>query len=544
MKMKLICSFLLFMSILALDCTNLAGGNGSETTNGYVVGKLLQDDGKPAMNTKVMLVTSNYDPVKNGPIADSLIDTTDESGSFKLRATDGELFNIEAFQPATGNRILLNDISVPKNDTNDIATHVLKKTGKIKCLLPFVKDSVDGYIYLPGTTRFAEVENGKALIDSVPAGYIAVVSYSEGLGANKDSVIASDITVAAGNTTVIENTSVWKYSKTFHLNTTGSGADVAGNVTNFPVLIRLTNTNFDFSQTRVDGADLKFAKESGAPLPYEIERWDSGAQQAEVWVNIDTIYGNDDSHSYLMCWGNPSAVSASDGKSVFDTSLGFTGVWHLGETGNSNVDGYADATPNCANGQGTNMSAGTETQGIIGRGQNFQYSLSQYITIKKEAEPKFEITGDITVSAWINVAAWNTKWQAIITKGDNSWRLHRWNENGSIEFVTEGPTLNTATQGTTNISTGTNTWYYITGVYDGNNLYMYCNGISDTVPSPANGPDTITTANVMIGENSDSTGRYFNGIIDEVRVEKAARNADWVRLCYMNQRQQDALVKW
>jgi hypothetical protein len=91
---------------------------------------------------------------------------------------------------------------------------------------------------------------------------------------------------------------------------------------------------------------------------------------------------------------------------VFDTASGFTGVWHLGETGNSANDGYADATPNAAHGQGTNLLTGNETQAVIGRMQSLQYSISQYITIKSAAKPKFDITSAITVSAWINVTSW------------------------------------------------------------------------------------------------------------------------------------------
>jgi hypothetical protein len=29
-----------------------------------------------------------------------------------------------------------------------------------------------------------------------------------------------------------------------------------------------------------------------------------------------------------------------------------------------------------------------------------------------------------------------------------------------------------------------------------------------------------------------------------VRISNAASSADWIKLCYMNQKEQDALVKW
>lgn len=37
---------------------------------------------------------------------------------------------------------------------------------------------------------------------------------------------------------------------------------------------------------------------------------------------------------------------------------------------------------------------------------------------------------------------------------------------------------------------------------------------------------------------------YFNGKIDEVRVMNIAPSPDWIRLCYMNQKAEDALVEF
>ena len=36
----------------------------------------------------------------------------------------------------------------------------------------------------------------------------------------------------------------------------------------------------------------------------------------------------------------------------------------------------------------------------------------------------------------------------------------------------------------------------------------------------------------------------FNGLIDEVRVSSIAHSEDWVKLCFMNQKADDALVEF
>ena len=45
-------------------------------------------------------------------------------------------------------------------------------------------------------------------------------------------------------------------------------------------------------------------------------------------------------------------------------------------------------------------------------------------------------------------------------------------------------------------------------------------------------------------DNGGSYRQYWNGKIDEVRVEKVARSADWIKLCFMNQREDDKLVRF
>src|SRR5690606_13315892 len=81
----------------------------------------------------------------------------------------------------------------------------------------------------------------------------------------------------------------WSKSKEITLNTTASGANVAGEVRNFPVLIRLGSAESTIlSEAKAGGADIRFARGDIA-LPYEIESWSTTA--AAIWVKVDTIKG-------------------------------------------------------------------------------------------------------------------------------------------------------------------------------------------------------------------------------------------------------------
>ena len=106
--------------------------------------------------------------------------------------------------------------------------------------------------------------------------------------------------------------STWQYSTKVSINTTSGGANVTGDVPNFPALVRLTSTNFTFAQANANGSDIRFSKADGTHLPYEIERWDGTGQLAEIWVLVDNILGNNNQQFIIMYWGKASASDSSN----------------------------------------------------------------------------------------------------------------------------------------------------------------------------------------------------------------------------------------
>jgi hypothetical protein len=216
-----------------------------------------------------------------------------------------------------------------------------------------------------------------------------------------------------------ENYRDWRYYRAITLNTTSTGASVSGNATNFPVLIRLNASNFNFSQAKNDGSDIRFSKAGGAPLTYEIERWDRANQVAEIWVRLDMVYGGNSGQSIIMYWGNPIAVARSDGTAVFRTSDNFQAVWHLGEDGNTSAGGYKNAASNALHGTGYNLNASSDVDGMIGKAQEFDGS-SSYIDIAGSASGllNFPEDGNYTVSVWVYSDVLNGLFHPVIGKGD------------------------------------------------------------------------------------------------------------------------------
>lgn len=148
------------------------------------------------------------------------------------------------------------------------------------------------------------------------------------------------------------------------LNTTSSGADVANDVNNFPILLRLNPGNFtEFAAVDDQGSDIRFyAGDGTTQLSYEIERWVDGPNDvdtADIWVLVPTVAGNSTT-TILMKW-DESGGNTSSGSSVFKTTNGFAGVYHLDETATGAAGEYIDQTSNANHGKGGSTSSSSTT---------------------------------------------------------------------------------------------------------------------------------------------------------------------------------------
>jgi len=131
----------------------------------------------------------------------------------------------------------------------------------------------------------------------------------------------------------------------------------------------------------------------------------------------------------------------------------------------------------------------------------------------------FAVTRQITVSAWIKTDKIVRRWQAIVTKGDRSWRLQGSRNGYALEFSCSGLLIPEnrwgSLYGVTDVNDGN--WHHVAGVYDGEKIYLYIDGRVDSV-KPASGGIRLDDRQVRIGDNAQHPGRFWNGLIDDVRI--------------------------
>jgi hypothetical protein len=194
------------------------------------------------------------------------------------------------------------------------------------------------------------------------------------------------------------------------------------------------------------------------------------------------------------------------------------------------VAGYAfneGAGTSAANAAGSGL-VGTLTNGATwGLGRNAGAVLldgvNDYVEFGNPAA--LQLTGSMTVSAWVNSASFPGDDAAIVSKRGTSvgYQLDTTLDRGprTIGFkMTNGSGGSVYRYGATTLQA--NTWYHITGVYNAATLEMhvYLNGQLDdgTLVGTVTSTQQNSTANVNIGRRPGNNKFNFIGRIDDVRL--------------------------
>jgi|WetSurMetagenome_2_1015567.scaffolds.fasta_scaffold10555_2 hypothetical protein len=540
-------SFCWLLLLCACGLDPLAGGT-STSENGMIAGVIVDSSGVPQKNTRVTLLPADYDRVRDSGLVKSRVDTTDISGGFAFSHVDSGSYSIQARSITDAAMLLISTIAV-RGDTAICAPSALEAPGMIRVTPPDSQDARTVYVYIPGTdiAAYFSSPSDTLALGSVPAGTIPALCFGHKGSREAPYARRFNIAVSSGDTTLVVNTS-WRYAQTLYLNTAPSGAAIAGNVFDFPVLVRLTWGMFDFSEAAPSGADIRFVKPDGAPLQYEIERWDAANGNAEIWVRVDTIRGNNENQHILMYWGNAAAADFSRGSAVFDTVAGFQGVWHLCESSGNLVD----ATLNRFNGSRIGNQA--QVLGDIGYGQGFDGS-GDYTEMGNVGNPG---NSNFTVCAWVKRSI-TMGYRTIIAKsvGDAPSPSYGWlvelGPNGSLLVFMATDTgewggARTFVLGSKVCIVDTVAWHHIAVAIDrsgNNNCRVYIDG-ADVSDLPAGGDITgigrvVNSVPLRIGSDAKGGGQW-KGFLDECSFAFKVRSPDWVKLCYMNQKADDKLV--
>ncbi len=519
-----------------------ARGGGLEGETLTLQGRAVYADGTPAAAAEIRLRSS--DATDTALVSADVITTTDANGDYKIVGVQpGDYYIITEAKDAQGS---FQELHVAPADSVPVIPVALPDTvkpkGAVRVRVLIGAGLVrlpPGLVQMPGLGKQYGIDStGVLLIKDVPPGdYFIRVTYPyfgliHRLTPLQGKVKAGD-TLEVGPYTLSpfadEDLSTWKHSLTVTLNTKPTGADIAQNVIGFPVLLRLDTSNFPFSDVteRLDGSDLRFTDARGKRLAFEIENWDAPGSKAQIWVRLDTVYGNRDDQSFNILFGKADVFSPASPQAVYDTGDGVNAAWHFAMY---NAGGLlSDAT---VNGNLLRMGTTRKESGVTGQAWIVQ--------------PGDELGAEPTASqepASLSLAGW-FKQKGSQSLGRLAWKHRRGEIEAAYSVTWLGGerivefALATAETGTVRapVPTGKD-WNHFAAVYDAKAKVasVYVNG--KLAASLTNqGPIAYRTAgDLMLGSQPGGLNG-FKGSLDEFRLYRTVWSPARAALEYQNSR--------
>jgi putative heme iron utilization protein len=201
----------LLIAFLGVRCSHSSvAGDVTETGNAAIAGIVLDQGSRPAADTRVQLVPLSYDPVKDGQLPDSMIDTTDEHGEYAFEGQFNGAYNIQAVRPDDGTMSLHRDVAAGDGVPIRVPADTLREPGAIQLVLPDDADSVNGYLYIAGTDRHVDLSgfdrSRKVVVfEDVPAGVTPAIYYAERQTEAGKQLLADSVAVIANDTTIVDS---------------------------------------------------------------------------------------------------------------------------------------------------------------------------------------------------------------------------------------------------------------------------------------------------------------------------------------------------
>ena len=304
----------------------------------------------------------------------------------------------------------------------------------------------------------------------------------------------------------------------------------SGTLADFPVLVKLSEANgFHYAKCAADGSDLRFALGDGTLLAHEIDTWDANGTSL-VWVKVPSFNASTEIFAYSGGSGTLPAVTASD---VW--SNGFVGVWHMKEGGVPLAESSGVSGPISTDSTGGKAAYGYA--GAIGNAVDLSAtSWAHYLSA--DDNDAFDGFTSFTLEMWTKQNSWRTGQNnnsVLMAKRASGALSYFWYLNRANEL--DGPdAVLLSTNGTGTIYLTGNrkkpeadVWTHQAFVRNtaANQCLMYIG--TETYSAGSQGTNAIFAGSgpLYIG---GWTGAYaFPGQIDEVRISRVARSADWIK---------------
>lgn len=316
--------------------------------------------------------------------------------------------------------------------------------------------------------------------------------------------------------------------------------DIDSNLTDFPVLIYLSNSSgrLDdnltciFDELQSDSNRKKIAVTTDSPLTQcyvEIEKWDNMNKQAWLWVKVPNISDNEDTVLYIYYDSNQSENTGYVGDpnsavsgNVWDDN--FRLVCHMqDDPDDSHV---RDSTS--TNNDGTKSASGEpiEVEGFIGEAQYFDGSNDHISVTNNES-----LNSDYgTWEAWVYWDRDTTANYKYIFDHGYTGRFLLYTVNLQAWVTTNAGTVKPTTS-----YLPLKEWHHVAVTHNGSQATIYVDGIEEDSKGISS-TLRISSTDFYIGSYRGGGIYRWEGMIDEARFSSTGRNGAWIKATYESER--------
>lgn len=347
----------------------------------------------------------------------------------------------------------------------------------------------------------------------------------------------------------------YKYRKQLTIDA-GLIPNTAGSLTNFPVLISYTDTALKTTGNggkvqNSSGFDIIFTDSTHVPakLDHQIEQYDPVTGKIVMWARIPSLSATVDT-TISIYYGNSSISTSQEnvcggraGACVWDSD--YEAVWLMKDDPAGTAPQLKDSTTNLRDGTSVGGMLSTDlVAGSIGYAIDFRNA--QRIDTSNFGGG----LAGLTLEAWVVKDTGGD--DRIVAKSNSTatnnssyiWSLNSRTGSTAPANAAQGRVGAGTANGVTTIQGSAisvpSALTHLAFTYDGATMRLYRDGLSDATPiTSESGSVSSGAAVVVVGNNDAGTSgqdRYFDGRIEDVRVSKIARSADWISTEYNNQR--------
>lgn len=323
-----------------------------------------------------------------------------------------------------------------------------------------------------------------------------------------------------------------------------AAANIDDDLTDFPVYVNLADLSADFwAGVASDAGDIRVTTHSGSPaeLSRELVSASTTLQTGELHFKANSVSSTTDT-SFRIYYNGSSSIdyitSATYGaENVWSD---YAAVWHMNEDPSGGGAQLLDSTQYGNNGTSEgSMTSGDLTAGRIGNAIDFDGDDDAFDLGSIGPSSSLYAAGeDLTVTAFVNHDRTGDFYQRIFDKSDGGIAangyyvaLNRNSTNGLVYSEIDGD----GGHEDASAIAAQNQWEHVAYVFDdsANEMVHYVGGAGYTIAAPDSIP--AVTTNASIGTWNHSTGREFNGEIDELRISTTTRSAAWISAERLNQ---------